>query len=134
MAGMSDYLENALLSHLFRNSTFTRPANIYIALYTAAPGEAGGGTEVSGGSYARQAVATGASSGWLNPTAGATENSATITFPTATADWGTVVAVGLFDQLTGGNLLFFNSLTANKIVQNGDSFRFNASDLRILLD
>ncbi len=134
MAGMSDYLENAILDHLFRNSTYTRPANIYIALFTAAPSDAGGGTEVAGGSYARVAVATGASSGWDAASAGATANTSTVTFPTATADWGTVTHVGLFDASTAGNLLMWAALTSSKTVQNNDIFRFNAGDIDITLD
>lgn len=134
MAALSDYLENALVNHIFRNTDFTRPANIYVALFTAAPSDAGGGTEVSGGSYARQAVPTGASSEWNAASGGVTANTNTITFPTATANWGTVVAVGLFDAVTAGNLLFHASLAANKTVNSGDVIRFNAGDLDITFD
>lgn len=133
MAALSDYLENALIEHLFRNTNYTRPANIYVALYTAAPNDAGGGTEVSGGSYARQAIATGASSGWDAASGGATANTATVTFPTATANWGTVTHVGLFDAVTGGNLLMHGALSASQAVNNGNIFRFNAGDLDISL-
>lgn len=133
MSALSDYLENALLDHIFRNSTFTRPANIYVALYTAAPSDAGGGTEVSGGSYARQAIATGASSGWDASSGGATANTATTTFPTATGNWGTITHVGLFDAVTGGNLLFHGALAASKVISSGDIFRFNAGDIDVSL-
>jgi hypothetical protein len=133
MAAISDYLENALVNHIFRNTDFTRPANIYAALFTAAPNDAGGGTEVSGGSYARVAIATGASSAWDAASGGATANTSAVTFPTATADWGTVTHVGLFDASTSGNLLFHGALTASKVVGNGDIFRFNAGDLDISL-
>lgn len=133
MAALSDYLENALIEHLFRNTNYTRPANIYVALYTAAPNDAGGGTEVSGGSYARQAIATGASSGWDAASGGATANTATVTFPTATASWGTVTHVGLFDAVTGGNLLMHGALSASQAVNNGNIFRFNAGDLDVSL-
>ena len=133
MAALSDYLENALIEHLFRNTNYTRPANIYVALYTAAPNDAGGGTEVSGGSYARQAIATGASSGWDAASGGATANTATVTFPTATASWGTVTHVGLFDAVTSGNLLMHGALSASQAVNNGNIFRFNAGDLDVSL-
>lgn len=135
MAAVSDYLEVALLNHIFGNTTFTRPANIYIALFTAAPSDSGGGTEVSGGSYARQAVPTGASSGWATAsgTGGATENSGAITFPTATANWGTITHVGLFDASTAGNLLFHGALTASKQIDTGDVFQFAAGALDITL-
>lgn len=133
MTAMSDYLENALINHIFRNTDFTRPANIYVALFTAAPSDSGGGTEVSGGSYARVAVATGASSGWDAASGGATANTNVVTFPTATADWGTITHVGFFDASTGGNLLFHGALTASKVVSSGDIFRFNAGEIDIAL-
>ena len=131
MAAMSDDLENKLINHIFRNTDYTRPANIYLALFTAAPSDSGGGTEVSGGSYARQAVATGASSGWDAASGGATANTGVVTFPTATADWGTITHVGVFDASTGGNLMFHGALSSNKTVSNGDIFRFNAGEFDI---
>lgn len=133
MSALSDYLENKLIAHIFRNTDYTRPANIYVALYTAAPNDAGGGTEVSGGSYARQAIPTGASSGWDAESGGATANTATVTFPTATANWGTVTHVGLFDASTGGNLLMHGALASSQAVNNGNIFRFNAGDLDVSL-
>jgi hypothetical protein len=59
----SDYLEDAVLDHVFRNTALTSPTTVYVALYTATPSDAGGGTEVSGGSYARTAGTFGAASG-----------------------------------------------------------------------
>lgn len=131
MAAMSDDLENKLINHIFRNTDYTRPANIYLALFTAAPSDSGGGTEVSGGSYARQAVATGASSGWDAASGGATANTGVVTFPMATADWGTITHVGVFDASTSGNLMFHGALSSNKTVSNGDIFRFNAGEFDI---
>jgi len=128
---MSDDLENKLINHIFRNTDYTRPANIYLALFTAAPSDSGGGTEVSGGSYARQAVATGASTGWDAASGRATANTGVVTFPTATADWGTITHVGVFDASTSGNLMFHGALSSNKTVSNGDIFRFNAGEFDI---
>jgi len=133
MSALSDYLENALINHIFRNTDYSRPANIYVALFTAAPNDAGGGTEVSGGSYARQAIATGASSAWAAAGGGATENTSTLTFPTATANWGTITHVGLFDASTSGNLLFHGALAASQTINSGNIFRFNAGDLDVTL-
>jgi hypothetical protein len=118
---MSDYLENKITDHLFRGQSYTPPATLWFALFTASPNDAGGGTEVSGGSYARASLAaslanfagtqgagtTTASSG----TSGATSNNVAVTFPTPTASWGTVTHIGVFDASTGGNLLFHNVLT-----------------------
>lgn len=139
---MSNYLENQLVDHIFRTATFSKPSNVYVALFTAAPSDAGGGTEVSGGSYAREGgspadadwrgthgSATGASSG----TAGLLDNAADITFTTATANWGTVTHIGLFDASTGGNLLFHGALTASKVIDSGDTFKINLGDLDITL-
>ena len=134
MAGsFSDYLENALLNQLFRGSSYSFPGTLYVGLYTAAPTDAGGGTEVSGNSYARVAV-TANTSNWANSTAGATSNSNAITFPQASGSWGTVVALGIFDALTSGNLLAWADLTTSKLVGNGDTPSFAAGDLDVTLD
>jgi len=125
MAEFSDYLENKIIDHMLRNQAYTPPATIYLALFTTATDDAGGGTEVSGGAYARQAVSLSAASG------GASENTADITFPTATADWGTVTHVALMDALSGGNMLLHSPLDASKTVNNGDTFKITAGDLDV---
>jgi hypothetical protein len=134
MAGFSDYLEDAIINHIFRNTDFTRPANIYIGLFTAAPSDAGGGTEVTGGSYARVAVATGASSAWDAASGGATANTGAITFPQATAGWGTITHMAAFDASTGGNQLFWAALASPKVVDTDDTFEIGAGDLDVTLD
>jgi|TARA_E500000178_G_scaffold348598_1_gene403969 hypothetical protein len=130
MAGFTDYLEDALLKHVFTNTSYTSPSAVYAALYTVAPSDTGGGTEVStsGTAYARQAMAFSVSG-----TGTLATNSAAVEYPTATADYGTVVAVGIFDASSSGNLLAYASLTANKTVSSGDVFRFNAGDVDITL-
>lgn len=116
----TDYLEDKILNHVFRNTVYTPPATIYIGLFTAAPGESGGGTEVSGNGYARQAIAFAAP-----VTAGTISNSGTVTFPQATpAGWGTVTHWALFDASTSGNMLRQAPLTASKLVNAGDIFSF----------
>jgi hypothetical protein len=129
MSEFTNYLEGKIIDHMLRNQSYTPPTTIYLALFTAAPGEAGGGTEVSGGSYARQAVTLTAASG-----AGASENSADITFPTATADWGTITHCALFDAATSGNMLMYTALDASKTVNNGDTLKFSAGDLDVTVD
>jgi len=125
MAEFADFMENKIIDHMLRNQAYTPPSTVYVALFTSATNDAGGGTEVSGGSYARQAVTLSAASG------GASENSADITFPTATADWGTITHVALMDALTGGNMLMHSPLDASKAVNNGDTFKINAGDLDV---
>ena len=129
MAGFSDYLEDKVLDHVFGGTAYTAPATLYVALYTVAPDDTGGGTEVTGGSYVRQ-TGTFTVSG-TNPTTAT--NSAAIEYPTATADYGTVVAVGILDASSGGNLLAYADLTTSKTVSTGDVFRFDAGDLDITL-
>lgn len=135
MANASDYLEGQIRAHIFRTASFTKPTVLAVALYTVTPTDAGGGTEVTGGSYARvsrnplDANWTAASS-----TDGLTDNAAAITFPTPTANWGTIVAFGIFDATTAGNLLVWGPITPNKTVNNGDpapEFAIGALDITI---
>jgi len=128
MSGFTDYLEDALLKHVFTNTSYTSPTTVYAALFTVAPSDTGGGTEVSGGAYARQSMAFSVSG-----TGTLATNSAAVEYPTATADYGTVVAVGIFDASTSGNLLAYANLTTSKTVSSGDVFRFNAGDVDITL-
>ena len=128
MAEFTDFMENKIIDHMLRNQSYTPPSTVYVALFTTPTTDAGGGTEVSGGSYARQAVTLSAASG------GASENSADITFPQATADWGTITHVALMDALTGGNMLMHTALDASKTVNNGDTFKINAGDLDVTVD
>lgn len=129
MTAMTDYLENKYIDNLLRTTTFARSAINAHALFTAAPGETGGGTEVTGGAYARidlppldtnytatQGGTTGVSSG----TAGLSDNAVIITFPTPTANWGLVVSWAMFDALTVGNMEVYAALTASKTINNGD--------------
>lgn len=129
MAGFSDYLEDKVLDHVFGGTAYTAPSTLYVALYTVAPTDTGGGTEVSGGGYVRKTAAFTVSG--TNPTTAS--NSAAVEYPTATANYGTVVAVGIFDALSGGNLLAYANLDTSKVVSTGDAFRFNTGDLDITL-
>jgi hypothetical protein len=127
MAEMSNYLENALINATLRNTTFTSPSVVYIALYTSDPTDANTGTQVSGGSYARQAVTFGA------PSNGVTTNSAAIEFPQATASWGTVTHIGILDALTSGNLLYHTPLDTAKTIDSGDIFKISSGNLSVTL-
>jgi len=133
MAGsFSDYLENEVLDHVLGGGDYARPATVYVALFTAAPTDSGGGTEVTGGSYARAAVTNNATN-WPAASGGAKSNGTTITFATPTGSWGTVVAVGIFDASSGGNLLMWADLAVNKSVASGDVVEFPAGDLDVTL-
>ena len=127
MAEMSNYLENALINATLRNTTFTSPTTIYVALYTSDPTDADTGTEVSGGSYARVAVTFGA------PSNGVSTNSANVEFAAATASWGTIGWIGLRDASSGGNLLYHTPLTTSKAIDTGDIFRITTGNLSVTL-
>ena len=123
----TNFLETEILDHVFAGAAYTAPATLYLALYTAAPGETGGGTEVSGTGYARQTVA-------FTTAGNTTSNNAAVEFPTAGASWGTVTHVGVFDALTAGNLMAYAALTTSKTIDSGDVFRVPNADLDITLD
>ena len=127
MAEFSNYLENALINAVLRNTTYTSPATVYVSLYTTDPTDADSGTEVSGGSYARTAVTMGA------PSNGVSTNSADVTFPTATAGWGTVTHIGIHDASTSGNLLFHTPLDTAKTIDSGDIFKIETGNLSVTL-
>lgn len=124
---LSNYLETKILDHVFGGTAYTAPSTLYVALYTAAPGETGGGTELSGSGYARQTAA-------FTTSGNTTSNSAAIEFPTATAAWGTITHVGVFDASTAGNLLVYTALTASKTIDSGDVLRIPTGDLDITMD
>lgn len=141
MSQMSNYLENKFVDALLRGQSFPAISTIYIGLHTADPTEAGTGTEVStsGTGYARLAVTCNltnfsgtqgagsvvASSG----TSGSTSNNQAFTFASATASWGTVTHIGIWDALTGGNLLVYGPLTVAKPVTQGDPFIYPVGQL-----
>ena len=127
MAEFSNFLENALINATLRNTTYTSPATVYISLWTSNPNDDGSGTEVSGGSYARTSVTFGA------PSNGVSLNNADVTFPTATATWGTVGWIGINDALSGGNLLYHTALDVAKTIDNGDIFKIETGNLSVTL-
>ena len=123
----TNFLETEILDHVFAGAAYTAPGTKYIGLFTAAPGETGGGTEVSGNGYTRKSMAF--------ATSGATtSNNAAVEFPTATGSWGTITHVGIFDAATSGNLMVYATLTASKAVASGDVFRVPSGDLDITLN
>lgn len=141
MSAFTDFTENKLIDWLIRAQAIgitgataaagTGPATVWISLFTVAPTDSTAGTEVTGGSYGRVAV-TSSLANWAGTqgagtttvssgTGGQTSNNNAITFPAPTANWGSVVAVGMHDALTGGNLLMFGALTTAKTINNGDA-------------
>jgi len=123
----SNYLETELLDHVFANNAYTSPTTVYVGLFTSNPDEDGSGTEVSGGSYARQ-------SGSFTVSGNTATTNAAIEFPTATASWGTITHIGIYDASSAGNLLAYAGLTASKAIASGDVFRIPSGDIDITLD
>lgn len=123
------FLSDALLNEVLRNIGYTPPATVYAALFTTATDKNGGGTEVSGGAYARQAVTFGA------PGAGVdgrkVSNSVEVAYPVATANWGTITHCAIFDALTVGNMLYQGTLEASKIINTNDQLKFAVGDLSV---
>lgn len=130
MAGLSDYAEAKILDHINGKTSFTMPS-VWVGLYTATPSDAGGGTECTGGSYARKSTA---GSDWSAASGGSTSNAAVITFVTPTGSWGTATHFGLFDAASAGNLLASNSLTTPQAIGSGNTVSFAIAALAWTLD
>lgn len=133
MGSKSDYLEDAVLDHVLGGGDFTRPATVYVALYTTTPSDAGGGVEVSAPSYARKAVTNNATN-WPAAVNGSKSNGLDIIFDTADEAWGTVVAFGIWDSLAAGNLLYWGELSSSRAVDTDDTAFFRAGSLIITED
>lgn len=127
MTAMSNYLENALINATLRNTSYTSPSTVYVALFTSDPTDAGSGTECSGGAYVRQSATFGA------PSDGASSISADVEFPQATGAWGTITHFGIFDASSSGNLLYHGALTASKTIATGDVLKITSSNLTVTL-
>ncbi len=130
MSSFTDYTENLALTYLFTTGSATRPTAWYVGLFTAAPSDTGGGTEVTGNGYARVSAGTISGSG----TATTFTNAAAIEFAAASGgNWGTIGWAGIFTASTGGTLLAWAPLTTSKAINDGDIFRIPASSLSITL-
>jgi len=122
------YTEDKVLDHIVKNTSFTSPAAVYVALYTTATTSAGGGTECIGSGYTRKLM------GFTTATSGATENNGDVEFPAATGSWGTITHTALLDASSGGNMLMETALTASKTISSGDVFRFQSGEFDVTLD
>jgi hypothetical protein len=128
MAEFTQYLENKILDHVLNNTSYSSPTTVYVGLFTTAPTDTTSGTEVSGGSYARQVLSVSTASD------GVVTSDADVTFPQATASWGTIVALGIHDALSSGNLLMYTDLTTSKTIDEGDILKVSTGSLTVTLD
>lgn len=124
---MTTYLENKLLEAVLKNTAYTSPSTVYLALYSVSPGESGTGTELSGSGYSRQAVTFGTAS------TGTIASTASVTFGPATGTWSPVVAVAIVDASSGGNVLFYKA-TATQNIKSGGTITIDSGDLTITLE
>ncbi|NDB59175.1 hypothetical protein EB001_12085 [bacterium] len=129
MAALSDYAEKLLLDWAMTTGSATRPTAWYVALYTAAPSDSGGGTEVTGSGYARQSVTFDAAS---SP-GGTTSNNNTVSFTASGGNYGTVTHIGIHTASTGGQLLWHGAMTASKTVNDGDTLEFSIGNIDLTL-
>jgi hypothetical protein len=128
MAEFTNYLESKLLDHVLNNTSYTSPTTVYVGLFTVAPTDGTSGTEVSGGSYARQVLSVSTASD------GVVTSDADVTFPQATASWGNIVALGIHDADSSGNLLMYTDLTTSKTIDEGDILKVSSGSLTVTLD
>jgi len=127
----TDFWENEILDHILNDGAYTAPT-IYIGLSTTTPADDGTNiTEPVGGAYAR---ITTAATDWDPAAAGSKGNATVLSFPTATASWGTITHFVLLDAVSAGNALAFGALTTAKAVGDGDTASFAAGALAITLD
>jgi len=129
MAALSDYAEKLLLDWLMTTGSATRPTAWYVALYTAAPSDSGGGTEVSGNGYARESVTFDAAA----TPGGTTSNTGAVSFTAAGGNWGTITHVGIFDASTSGNLLWHGAMSASKTINDGDTLEFAIGNIDLTI-
>ena len=124
---LTNTFETRVLEWLLTTGSATRPTAWYLGLFTGAPGEAGGGTELSGDAYVREAVT-------FTVSGDTATNSGAVEWPVATGDWGTITHVAIFDALTSGNMIAYAALSNSKTINTGDVIRVPASDLDVTLD
>lgn len=124
---LTNTFETTVLTWLLTASSATRPTAWYIGLFTAAPNDTGGGTEVSGTGYVREAVT-------FTVTGDTASNSAAVEWPVAGGSWGTITDLAIFDAVTAGNMIGYATLTNAKTIAAGDVFRVPVSELTVTLD
>jgi hypothetical protein len=136
MSAASNYLENKVLDHVLTTTSYSAPAARYLALFTNTSGSAAANLEAgtltdeistSSTAYAREVVTFAAASG------GSSATNATVTFDTATANWGTITHVAVMDAETSGNVLFYGAVTTSKTIETGDTFQVSSGNLTISL-
>lgn len=139
MAGFTSAYQKKILDYIFKGTAIASPAppaTWRVALFTTNPiADDTGAVEVTGGSYARASITQAQWTAATAPAGGPSvlENTAAVTFPAATADWGTVVGFGLYDLASAGTLIAWGVISPGKVISNGDTASFAAGQLDIIL-
>lgn len=129
MAGFSDYLEDKVLNWLRGTSMGAAPAALYVGLFSAAPNDAGGGTEVTTTiRVAGRVVAT-----FGAPVSGVMANNAIVDFGAAAGD-AIVTHFAIFDAASAGNQLGWAAVTTPLTITAGINVSFASGLLTVSLD
>lgn len=130
MTALSNYAENKILDHVFKNTSFTSP-QAHIGYFTDTITDASTPSEVTGNNYARVRIDNKMGSA----SSGSISNTSAITFPAASGgDHGTVVAIAIFDAASSGNMLAYGTLTSSKTISDGDQLNIAIGNLTISID
>ncbi len=119
------YLEDELIDHVLRNAAYSSPTTVYISLHSAAPTEAGGGAELTGNGYAREAITFGA------PSDGVSANTNTITFTASGGAWSAIVGHAIWDAVSAGNMLYYEDSVSGPTLADTESYEFGAGDITV---
>jgi len=132
MANMGNWMEASVLNEYFRGNSVTPPTTLYLALYTSDPTSADTGTEITGGSYARQVVTFAAPT--VQGTKSQIVSNITLTYPLATANWGDVAYWAIRTAATGGNMLAYGAFSQVKTIASGDQYVVQTGNITLTLD
>lgn len=126
---MTNYLEDKVLNHIAKKATYTAPTKLYLALFTELiDGEEGTAVEVQADSYSRAAIS------FATAVDGVLMSDTDTNFPVAEEEWGTITAVGVYDALTNGNMLFYTTLASEQNIVIDNQLIFKTGKLTITLD
>lgn len=135
MSSFSNYTENGVLNHLFRATSMSSPANVYLGLFTSDAGlesnTIASATEVVDSAYSRVNITTNGS--YTAPSDGVIRNVQDLDFAPATVDWGTITHTAVLDAATGGNVLAWGALTNPRSIHISDAVKVRANTHSITL-
>lgn len=117
-----------LLDWYFRAAAITPPTDIYLGLYTDVPDRDGSGTEVTGGTYARQIVTFDAADA-----DGILYSDSIVTFPVASTNWGLTIYGGLHSAVSGANLKAYAPLQNPRSIGIGETMEFAAGEIAVTI-